>query len=379
MPNKQTPPEFKARKKKSNVGAFIAGALATILLSGAVGYGCARFAINQSISSSNGSGVTIVQQTGNSSHNSVVVEDVSDIAAKCGPSVVEIIVEKTQNDQWFGQYTAAGAGSGVIISEDGYIVTNNHVIADATSIVVRTTDGTEYAANLVGTDVDSDIAVIKIDAKNLTSATFGDSDSLEVGDAAIVIGNPLVMLGGTVTSGIISSLDRQLTIDGVTMTLLQTDAAINPGNSGGGLFDANGNLIGIVNAKTSQEGIEGLGFAIPINSAMDIINELMTNGEVTTRPALNVSLYDHNASSYYMSSKEEEGVYIVQIVPGGAADEAGLQTNDRIISVDGTKVMTASEVKAVLYKHKVGDTIEIVVVRDGEEKSFQVTLHSQSQ
>lgn len=378
MQKVQTPPEFKARKRKPNITGYIIGGLIGILLAGAVGYGSAKIAINQSIVQSDGNNVTIVQQTGSSSNNSITVEDVSDVAAKCGPSVVEIIVELTATDQWYGQYTTAGAGSGVIISEDGYIVTNNHVIDGATTIVVRTTEGVEYNASLIGADADSDIAVLKIDAENLTPASYGDSDTLQVGDSAIVIGNPLGMLGGTVTTGIISSLDRQLTIDGVTMTLLQTDAAINPGNSGGGLFDANGNLVGIVNAKTSHEGIEGLGFAIPINSAIDVINELITNGEVTTRPALNVSLYDHSHSSYYMGSDQEEGVYIVQIVPGGAADEAGLQTNDRIISVDGKKVMTASEVKGILYQHKVGDTIEIVVNRDGEEMTFEVTLHSQS-
>ena len=244
---------------------------------------------------------------------------------------------------------------------------------------MTTTDGTEYDASVVGKDSQTDLAVIKVDANNLQAATLGDSDILQVGDPAIAIGNPLGELGGTVTTGIISATDRQITIDDETMTLLQTDAAINPGNSGGGLFNADGNLIGIVNAKESSTGIEGLGFAIPITPAQDIITELMENGSVTSRPALNVSLYDYTSKNQGQYSKYADGCYIVQIVKNGAADKAGLKQNDRILSFDGEQIQSTSDVKNVLKKHKIGDTVKMVVERDSKKITVEITLHAQTQ
>lgn len=372
--NSQTPPEF--QKKKNSINPkYIAGAAAFVVVAGACGFGGAMLANNITGSS----GVTINQQSGNSS--TATINDVSDIAAKCGPSVVEITTQGVASSGGLlqQQYITQGAGSGVIMSEDGYIITNHHVIEGANAISVRTTDGKEYTAKVIGSDSQTDLAVLKIDATGLSPATFGDSDSLEVGDAAIAIGNPLGELGGTVTTGIISALDRQITIDDTTMTLLQTDAAINPGNSGGGLFDASGNLIGIVNAKESSTGVEGLGFAIPINGAIDIINELIENGSVTSRPALNVSLYDYSGQSYYSQGNMESGCYIVQVVKGGAADQAGLQVNDRIVKFDGQDITSSSEVKAILNEHKIGDTVTMVIERDGQQQEVNITLQSQSQ
>ena len=354
---------------------YIAGAAAFVVAAGACGFGGAMLANNMT----GPSGVTINQQSGNSS--TAAINDVSDIAAKCGPSVVEITTQGVASSGGLlqQQYITQGAGSGVIMSEDGYIITNHHVIENATAIAVRTTDGQEYSAEIIGSDSQTDLAVLKINATGLSPATFGDSDSLEVGDAAIAIGNPLGELGGTVTTGIISALDRQITIGDTTMTLLQTDAAINPGNSGGGLFDASGNLIGIVNAKESSTGVEGLGFAIPINGAIDIINELIENGSVTSRPALNVSLYDYSGQSYYSQGNMEAGCYIVQVVEGGAADQAGLQVNDRIVKFDGQDITSSSEVKAILNEHKIGDTVTMVIERDGKQQEVNITLQSQSQ
>ncbi|MBB5182920.1 S1C family serine protease [Catenisphaera adipataccumulans] len=327
-----------------------------------------------------GNSVTINQVTGKASNSIKSSSDYSDVASKCGPSVVEISTEGVSYGSNLQQYVEEGAGSGVIISSDGYIVTNYHVIENASNITVKTTDGNSYDATIVGTDSDTDLAVLKIDADNLTAATLGDSDSLEVGDDAIAIGNPLGMLGGTVTTGIISALNREITIDDTTMTLLQTDAAINPGNSGGGLFDADGNLIGIVNAKASSSGIEGLGFAIPINDAIAVVNELIANGKVTSRPSLGATLYDYSQdSNYYYSDSTESGVYIVQLTKGGAAAEAGLQENDRIVSVDGEKVSSASEVKSIIQKHEIGDKVKIVVERDGEKITKTVTLQQSTE
>ncbi|HJB04971.1 MAG TPA: trypsin-like peptidase domain-containing protein [Candidatus Merdibacter merdigallinarum] len=301
---------------------------------------------------------------------------IKSVVEQCANSVVEIQTESVTNgSNPFQQYVSSGAGSGVILTQDGYIVTNHHVIEDANSITVRTRSGDEYNASLIGSDEQSDLAVLKIDATGLTPAVLGDSTTLEVGDLAIAIGNPLGELGGSVTSGIISALDREMTIDGQTMTLLQTDAAVNPGNSGGGLFNANGDLIGIVNAKSSGENVEGIGFAIPISTATDIIDELIANGEVTSRPTLGVSLY--NVEDEMTASQlgvDSTGVYIVQIVDGGAADNAGLRSGDRIVSVDGSEVSSASDVRAALNKHKIGESISITVERNGQTQDFDVAL-----
>ena len=371
----QTPHEFRP-KTFVPVRNKIITTVGIILLSGIVGFGAGYAGSHLS----NNANVTIQQQTNKSNSGTVQVSDVSDIVEKCKDSVVEITTESVSSgNSIFGQYVSQGAGSGVIISKDGYIVTNNHVVSGATSLKVTTTDGTEYDASVVGKDSQTDLAVIKVDANNLQAATLGDSDILQVGDPAIAIGNPLGELGGTVTTGIISATDRQITIDDETMTLLHTDAAINPGNSGGGLFNADGNLIGIVNAKESSTGIEGLGFAIPITPAQDIITELMENGSVTSRPALNVSLYDYTSKNQGQYSKYEDGCYIVQIVKNGAADKAGLKQNDRILSFDGEQIQSTSDVKNVLKKHKIGDTVKMVVERDSKKITVEITLQAQTQ
>lgn len=208
----------------------------------------------------------------------------TEVAAKISPSVVAITTEQVVTSQsWYGSYVSSGAGSGVIITSDGYILTCAHVIEGADTITVTLEDGTEYTAEVVGSDTADDIAVIKIDATDLTAAEIGDSDSAEVGETVYADGNPNGTLSGTITSGILSALNREITVevsDGVTSTLtvLQTSAAVSPGNSGGGLFNAKGQLIGIVNAKSSSEDSEGLGFAIPINTAMEIANDIINNG-----------------------------------------------------------------------------------------------------
>ncbi len=365
---RETPPKFKP-KKYIPANNLILVVVACVILSSVIGFGAGY--LGSKIGSNNTS-VTIQQSTGSSTNGSVQISDVSDIAEKCKPSVVEINTESVSSSTYFGQSVSQGAGSGVILSEDGYIVTNNHVVEDATSLSVTLTTGESYEATIIGTDSQTDLAIIKIDAKGLTPATLGDSDALQVGDPAIAIGNPLGELGGTVTTGIISATDRQITINDETMTLLQTDAAINPGNSGGGLFNANGELIGIVNAKESSTGIEGLGFAIPISGAKDIITDLMENGSVTTRPALNVSLYDYSSNN--SSSTYKDGCYIVQIIKGGAADEAGLKQNDRIVKFDDQEITSASEVKAILREHKIGDKVKMTVERNGKEIEVEITL-----
>ncbi|MEA5050739.1 MAG: trypsin-like peptidase domain-containing protein [Oscillospiraceae bacterium] len=289
-------------------------------------------------------------------------------------SVVEITTESTSFSNYFGQYVTEGAGSGVIISADGYIVTNNHVISGANNIKVSTPDGTQYTATLVGTDSQSDIAVIKIDASGLTPATIGDSDALKVGDSIIAIGNPLGSLGGTVTEGIISALDREITVEDQDMKLLQISASVNPGNSGGGLFNMYGELVGIVNAKSSGEDVEGLGFAIPINDAITVATEIIDNGYVTGRPVLGINVIDVDANSAAQYGLSRTGVYIQSVNEGSGAAKAGLAAGDYIVSVDGTAVSAASEVRSAVQAKSVGDVVEIQVIRDNKTLTFEVTL-----
>lgn len=221
---------------------------------------------------------------------SLVVLDLAEIVDQTAPSVVEVFTETKKVSNWFQEYVMEGAGSGVILSEDGYIVTNHHVIDGASTIKVRTNNGQTYEAALKGTDSKTDLAVLKIEATDLLPAKLADSSAVRVGDFVIAIGNPLGELGGTVTEGIISAKDREITIDGQTMTLLQTSAAVNPGNSGGGLFDLEGKLVGVVNSKSSGSDIEGLAFAIPANTVQIITQELIQHGYVTGRPQLGISV-----------------------------------------------------------------------------------------
>lgn len=288
-------------------------------------------------------------------------------------SVVEITTESVRSGfGGFSQYVVSGAGSGVIISDGGYIITNNHVIDGASNIIVRLTDGSEHKATLIGTDSKTDVAVISIippEGVKLTSAVIGNSDNLDLGQTVIAIGNPLGELGGTVTDGIISCLAREIAIDGSgTMTLLQTNAAVSPGNSGGGLFDLYGRLIGVVNAKFSGDGVEGISFAIPANTAWDIAKQLIDKGYVSGRPDLGVSLsqvqYGYNifGSSYY------------QIVVTDPRSVKELEVDDIIVSVDNQQISTIGDLADVVSSHKIGDVLTLTVVRGRRYLDVNVTL-----
>ncbi len=295
------------------------------------------------------------------------------VAAMTANSVVEINTEITASF-WGQRYTSQAAGSGVIINTDGYIVTNAHVIEGAQKITVRTTDGTDYSAKLIGRDSQSDLAVLKINGGSFTAATLGNSSQLVLGQEIVVIGNPLGKLGGTVTKGIISALDREITIDNQTMNLLQTDAAINGGNSGGGMFNMYGELVGIVNAKSSGIGIEGLGFAIPIDDAKSVINDLIDNGYVTGRAVIGVTLTQVADSGYYyyypQQQRYEAGIYVYAVnVPN-----CPLQEGDMLVTLDGTEIKALSDVSDVLKKHSPGDLIKATVKRDGSTKTLSITL-----
>lgn len=307
--------------------------------------------------------------------------DLTDICAVVSASVVEITTEFNQTYYGYYQYVQEGAGSGVIISEDGYLLTNAHVITDSQSgktadaIKVRLTNGEEYDATIIGNDPDSDIALLKIEGEGFAAATIGNSDSIEVGEQVLAVGNPLGELGGTVTSGIVSATNREISVENNKMTLIQIDAAINPGNSGGGLFNTKGELIGIVNAKTTDVTVEGLGFAIPVNEAISVAEELEEHGYVTGRTHIGISLTDVTDSftAYYYFRTEVTGVYVVNVQEG--YNEDILQYGDRITAINGNEITSSQDVKEIINDSEVGDILTFTISREGKLIEVDVTCY----
>lgn len=387
QPQDAQPPK---KKKKFN-GKRVARSAVALVLAAAMGFaggfvgakfgGSGKVVIQQVAPSStadSASGSDSSITVASSSGSSLTTEQVADLVS---PSVVVITTEQVVYSQWswYGQnQVESGAGSGVIISSDGYILTCAHVVDGASTITVTIGDK-DYTATLVGEDTTSDIAVIKIDADGLPPATVGNSDSLKVGQSVMAVGNPLGELGGTVTGGMISALNRSVTIQGSssvnTMSLIQMDASVSPGNSGGGLFNMNGELVGIVNAKSSSSDAEGLGFAIPINDAIKVAQELLENGYVTGRPYLGITyLAVEDAQTAAQLGVNAYGVYVVEVVKGGPAEKAGLQAGDRIVSVDGTEIASKDDLGTLMQKHAAGDTLSITIARDGQMQTVNVTL-----
>lgn len=315
-------------------------------------------------------------------------QDSTNIVQNCMASVVGIYVGTTDTYAGTAQEQDSGAGSGVILTDDGYIVTNNHVIAGAQRITVYLQDGTQYEAKLLGTDSFTDLAVIKVEAENLPSAVMGKSSEVKVGETVYAIGNPLGVLTSSVSRGIISGLDRTIEVEGTSMTLMQTDAAVNPGNSGGGLFNSEGQLIGIVNAKNSGVNVEGLGFAIPVDSATPIITDLMTKGYVTGRPYIGITMQDvslrygngndfgFNPFSFYYNYVTR--VQVMSVEEGSAAAQGGMLVNDIILAVDEKEVSGSSQLAAMLYEYNVGDTVIITVLRGNESIDLSIVLGERS-
>lgn len=309
---------------------------------------------------------------------------VPEIAAKVGPAVVGVINKTTVTtqqywDPWSGRYyysqdpsqdnnetVEQGSGSGIIISEDGYIVTNQHVIDGATEVDVILNTGTTYTAEIIGQDEKTDLAVLKITPENetLTVAVLGDSTTVQVGELAVAIGNPMGMeFAGSVTAGIVSAVNRTMTIDNRTYNLIQTDAAINSGNSGGALINQYGEVIGINSVKLSSSDVEGMGFAIAISEAKPIINDLMQSGHVTGRPLVGISI-----------SETRYGLFISGISEGSGAEAAGLQVNDMILEVDGQAVSSTSEINEIRDEKKPGDYLTFKILRDSNTMEISVQL-----
>ena len=347
----------------------------------------------ESDESNTNNSLSLEQILATSSGKSVSIEDYSKtsvaVANKALPSVVGITVTYSVNSPYYSYYgmsasTATATGSGVIITEDGYILTNNHVVSSSSSssyyqvsqatkiTVTLYNDSTEYEAKIIGSDEQTDLAVLKIDKTGLTAAELGDSDSVQVGEFAMAIGNPLNMQS-TVTTGVISAKDRKITSDNVTYNVIQTDAAINSGNSGGALLNAEGKVIGINTLKLSGSGVEGIGFAIPINDTISVYQQLITNGKVS-RPYIGISGRDIDETTAKQNNLSKTGVYVVSVEEFSAAEKAGIQAGDLIIAFDGTEITTMEELNELKNKHNIGDEVKIKLIRNGEEKEVTLTL-----
>ena len=366
-------------------------------------------------------GMSALAQADNTDKHFSVIEAASnedsltipEIAKKCGTSVVAIetetkVVYNTYDNNYYNpfggmfgygygygygnrggrggtqEYTQTAAGSGIIISEDGYVLTNNHVIsgADKITVYVNSGDGSEeqsYEATLVGSSESNDIAVLKIDATGLNAAAFGDSDQIEVGELAVAIGNPMGQVHGSVTAGIISAVEQELTIDDVTINAIQTDAAINPGNSGGALFDSYGNVIGIVYAKSSSVSIEGIGYAIPVNNIKDLVAQMINDPDSVkdqtkgSQIMLGITIRDitEDISKQYSMPV---GVYITEVSSMSAAERAGLQKGDIITEFAGETVTSADDLNAIKAKQTSGDTVSVKIDRNGKEMTLDLVI-----
>ncbi|MGN0621679.1 MAG: S1C family serine protease [Porcipelethomonas sp.] len=359
---------------------------------------------NNDESSEDGSSVMAAKNTNSESKSWIELaarEDglsIPDAVSKVMPAVVGISSDFTIEsgnygyDNWFFDFpnqnntqTATATGTGIVMTSDGYIITNAHVISDstygtATSISVVMSDETEYNATIIGCDEDTDIAVLKVDATGLSAAEFGNSDDLQVGELVIAIGNPLGFeLFGSVTCGIVSALNRDITVNEKQMNLIQTDAAINSGNSGGPLINSYGQVVGINSAKMSTNysensaSVEGLGFAIPMTQAKTIIDDLINYGYVSGRPQFGIRVTDVDettASLYNMPV----GIYVRTVTPGGAADLAGIESGDIIIGINGEAISTSEELNKIKNQFSAGDVITLTITRNGQDMDVDVTL-----
>ncbi len=390
-------PAHAKQKKGVSAGAVVAICLVCAILAAAIGVGVTYFLLRDRndggdvLSEEPLPSAEATEAPAETEEPAVTEEPIQEDAAMPGAAVGQDIYEQATKQvvgitseitytNFFGQISAASvSGTGFIISEDGYILTNNHVIDQARQggydVSVLMYDGTEYAADIVGYDAENDIAVLKIDADDLTPVTMGDASDIVVGDPVYAVGNPLGELNYTMTTGIISATDRAITTDtdNVPINMFQIDAAVNSGNSGGPVYDAEGEVIGVVTAKTSATGVEGLGFAIPIEDANHIADQLMEHGYVTDRATVGISGYtlpESVADRYGMVP----GAYVTMVVAGGPADEAGIQERDIITAVDDQEVAGFTELTAIVRKYSVGDTAEFTLWRNGEEVTVSVTF-----
>ena len=387
-------PKKRQHKKRNGMGAkIVALALCCSLLGGLVGAGGVALATSRRNDEPAASGELekvanmLEGQRENETINVAKVDtskqkSAAEVYAANVNSTVGITTSVNTTNFWGYQTQAAAAGSGFIISDDGYIITNHHVIEDASSIEVAMYDGTKYDAELVGYDESNDVAVLKIDAKGLTPVVLGNSDELLVGDSVVAIGNPLGELTFSLTAGTVSALDRKITMsNGLSMDLIQTDCAINSGNSGGALFNLYGEVIGITNAKYSGAGgntasIDNIGFAIPINTVRDIVKSIIEKGYIS-KPYIGVSVGDvgEEALTYGLP----EGAAVRSVVEDGPAAKAGIQENDIITSVNGTEITCGDDLVKAVSGVQVGDELELSIYRQNKTVTVKVTVEEKIQ
>ena len=386
-------PEPAPQKKSGKAGKVVALLLACALVGGGSGWGAAALAQKNSsaaaapTAASSDASVMLEGQRQTAALQVASVDTsklltASEVYAQNVNSTVGITTSITTN--YFGyQTTAAAAGSGFILTQDGYILTNYHVVESSDSIKVTTYDGTSYDAQLIGYDESNDIAVLKVDANDLTPVVLGDSDSVSVGDSVVAIGNPLGELTFSLTAGAISALDRPVTLSsGTTMNLMQTDCAINSGNSGGALFNMYGEVIGITNAKysssssSSEASIDNIGFAIPINQVRSIVESIIQNGYII-KPYIGVSVSD--VSSESQSYGLPQGAAVRSVVDGSPAAEAGLQENDIITAANGDAITGSNDLVKLVKAASAGNTLELTVYRQGQTLTVTLTVGEQKQ
>ncbi|MCC8140133.1 MAG: trypsin-like peptidase domain-containing protein [Lachnospiraceae bacterium] len=382
VPPTETSPK-KQEKKSGNAGRGIALVLCCALVGGAAGAGGAYLMTNRSSSAASTSTVLQGEREATELVTATVDTGTEMTAAEVYAANVNSIVgiTTTITTNYFGfETTSAASGSGIVYTSDGYILTNYHVIEDSSSITVTTYDGSVYDAELIGYDESNDIAVLKVDATDLSAAVFGDSDTLNVGDQVVAIGNPLGELTFSLTSGVVSALDRQVTLStSVTMNLIQTDCAINSGNSGGALFNMYGEVIGITNAKYSSSSsgtsVDNIGFAIPINEVQSIIESIIEDG-VVAKPYIGVTVTD--VGSDLLSYGMPEGARVVSVTEDSPAEEAGLQENDIITQFGDTEITGSSDLVAAVKAAATGETYTMSVYRSGETIELTVTIGEQT-
>lgn len=372
---------------KNRVGLKIASlALVCALLGGLVGGGTAYLVSNSSNSD------TTEVNVSNRKPTEIQLKTVdgknpmtdAELYAANVNSVVSINITATSDPNFFGQTTqTAGAGSGFILTPDGYIVTNYHVVGDADTVKVTLYNGDSYDAQYIGGDEDYDIAVIKIEATDLPNVTLGNSDSLNVGDHVLAIGNPLGELTFSMSQGIVSCVNRAINVEGTPFNMIQVDASINPGNSGGPLMNLYGEVVGIVSAKYSSYAnttVEGLGFAIPINDVQSIIKDIIENGSVGNKAYMAITagtMTQQMAAQYKINATE--GVFVYSVEDGGAGDKAGLKLGDVITKLNDTQITSMEDLSAAKKGFKAGDTVTLTVLRDGKEITTQLTFDAQPQ
>lgn len=367
--------------------------LACLIIFGAAGYGAVSFiqdhpvriaAVNSNKSSDkardvadNSGSATFLGSsfTIGTSTQTLTATQIYNLACK---ETVGITTEITTANVFGQQVNGTVSGTGIIITSDGYILTNNHVIAEAYNggydITVVLNDGTKYKAKIIGFEDDNDIAVLKIDAKGLDAVTIGDSDKMQVGEQIYAVGNPLGELTYTITSGIISALDRDITgEDGSTINMFQIDAAVNSGNSGGPVYNSRGEVIGVVTAKYSSTGVEGLGFAVPINDAAKIANELIKNGYVTGKAYMGVTVttVSEQIAEYY---GWVVGAYIRSVDSGSCAEKAGLKAGDIVTKLNDTAITSSADLIDAKKNYKAGDTVKLTIYRSGATQTLSLTF-----